>query len=886
MKLVRLEAENFRSFARIDLDLNASGLFSITGPNGAGKSSIFGAVEWALYGGKRGLGAEDLRRQGADGECRVELDFEVGGRLLRVVRVDHGDASLTDLETGQQLVSGLTSTSREVAVALGLTQDMFAGTFYARQKQVEALSHTKFDARKNQLERLLGIEHLRHAAELASRDAREQKLLVESLSEELPDLDELRAEVEHTEREVQEAAPTVKCLQTKIGELEGKLKVVVDRIDALAGQIKEHSLRQLAAEKKASELTQQRAALEQLIERRDAATTAKLELFELEPVANALDQLKAHEREMELGRRGHEQAEALRAQERKALKELAEATDELSDLGNDTEGEDPAASLGAAQQALNEKAGQLRLAAKVRQSAEERAREANQLLERATQAFALEGEIAKFGNSEHELERSRQRWQGLQVAKADLEAQLAHNRKHRDALRGVEDAEAGICPTCRQPLTVGLDDLRVGFESEIKEGEIRLSELVSDINAAAIEGKKQREIADRLADLRARREGLGELGDHDELTRLAKEAAGVVEKAVLEERELEQAHGKLQVQIPELQARVASAGAVARKRVAIREKLIKAEQQVATYAEQRSNLAANDYDPEAHASLKSEMEQAEAAARRCIVLRQLIDGESLLKKQIDAQTPRVTELANVCNQLRQAASEIAPENDAHEKLAAKRDLLSEELDEKRVALGSAQQKVSLESRAVSAARARLDGAKDQFKHVDSERRELELRSAVAGALEDYREHASQRARPMLEEEASNLLKRVTRSTYPAVRLTDRYLLEIVDGNRFHPSRRFSGGEQDLAALCLRLALARTLAHQRGVEHSFVVLDEVFGSQDVDRRRTLMEQLGELADAEFQQIFVISHTDDIISHCSLHIQVDRENGISSVTGPSA
>jgi DNA repair exonuclease SbcCD ATPase subunit len=56
-----------------------------------------------------------------------------------------------------------------------------------------------------------------------------------------------------------------------------------------------------------------------------------------------------------------------------------------------------------------------------------------------------------------------------------------------------------------------------------------------------------------------------------------------------------------------------------------------------------------------------------------------------------------------------------------------------------------------------------------------------------------------------------------------------------------------------------------------------VRDEVFGGQDTQRRQMLMEQLRELVEAEFQQIFVISHTDDVIDHCSLHIEVTREDG---------
>ena len=85
---------------------------------------------------------------------------------------------------------------------------------------------------------------------------------------------------------------------------------------------------------------------------------------------------------------------------------------------------------------------------------------------------------------------------------------------------------------------------------------------------------------------------------------------------------------------------------------------------------------------------------------------------------------------------------------------------------------------------------------------------------------------------------------------------------------------------------MRLALSLTLARQRGAEQGFVILDEVFGSQDADRRRLLLQQLGDLAEnAEFQQIFVISHTHDVREHCRLHVNVKRENGVSVAEGPT-
>lgn len=65
----------------------------------------------------------------------------------------------------------------------------------------------------------------------------------------------------------------------------------------------------------------------------------------------------------------------------------------------------------------------------------------------------------------------------------------------------------------------------------------------------------------------------------------------------------------------------------------------------------------------------------------------------------------------------------------------------------------------------------------------------------------------------------------------------------------------------------------------------MLLEEVFASQDIDRRRALLEQLHALADSEFRQVFVISHTEDVVEHCDLTIRVSRsDNGISAASGP--
>lgn len=886
MKLLHLKGRNFRSFVDFDLDLNASGLFSVTGRNGAGKSSIFSAVEWALFGGKRGPNAQRVRRQGANGdECRVELEFEVAGRTLKVVRIDGKDAWLADVPSGEKLATGLHDTSREAAVQLGLTQAMFCGTFYARQKEVQALSSGKSLAeRRDQLEELLGIEHLRMAADLAARDAREQKALVHALSDEAPDVDALRAEVERSEREAQKAAPALAELEAKAAGLETQLDAAVSRIASLTRQISEHGSRRLAAEHAASELGRQQTVLDGLRQRLQAATEAHAELAKLAPIAARGDEVSAREREMDMRRRNHEQLELLRTQERRALEELAKATDALNVLGDGPADEDPSGKLTAAQQQLNQLGEQLRAAADARQQTQERARTAREQLARAKSAADIERALGELADAETHAARSRERSHELRGERADIQAQLAHDIKHRDALTGVGETKAGVCPTCHRPLEGTLGDLLAEFEASISGRENELSQLTAEMERLDATGKEHKAAADRANQLRAQLASLVDVGERSALEAADDESATAAQESANHEHDLDTSYRALAEQIPVLRGAAEQAAESARLRADAHERKVRAEHQAATYAEQLAQSGSNGYDPSAHAELQAELSRTQAAVRRCAALQENADAVRMLEGRIATQQPLVDELTQKVSHLRERAAEVAPEDSAHETAVTEHRRLTDELEEGRRALDAAKQQISVESQAVNAARARLEDGRKMLRLIDRERRELELSGAVAKALSDYREHASQRARPSLEQEASNMLKQVTAAAYPIIRLTESYLLEIADGGQFHTVKRFSGGEQDLAALCLRLALSRTLARQRGAEHGFVILDEVFGSQDVERRRLLLEQLGELANNEFQQIFVISHTDDVIEHCQLHIKVTRENGISSAEGP--
>jgi DNA repair protein SbcC/Rad50 len=119
-----------------------------------------------------------------------------------------------------------------------------------------------------------------------------------------------------------------------------------------------------------------------------------------------------------------------------------------------------------------------------------------------------------------------------------------------------------------------------------------------------------------------------------------------------------------------------------------------------------------------------------------------------------------------------------------------------------------------------------------------------------------------RARPMLEVEASNLVRELTDGRYERMEFDDNFRVKLLD--RFDDSytiERFSGGEADVASLSARVALSRIVASRGGNTLGFLVLDEVFGSLDAGRRTNVLYALERLK-RSFGQIFIISHVAEV------------------------
>jgi DNA repair protein SbcC/Rad50 len=195
----------YASRQELDFDeLSSGGLFLLTGPTGAGKTTILDAIVYALYGtvpGVRGAGSRgdkgtsdrivsDLRP--VDAQPQVELEFTVGGRRLRIIRVpqhqrpkargegltiEKGTVSLSEWIDGAWV--GRSTDQQEVAIEmgglLGMNAAQFAQVVLLPQGEFAGFLRAGVKERQAVLERLFQVDRYQSAEAWFDARAREAK---------------------------------------------------------------------------------------------------------------------------------------------------------------------------------------------------------------------------------------------------------------------------------------------------------------------------------------------------------------------------------------------------------------------------------------------------------------------------------------------------------------------------------------------------------------------------------------------------------------------------------------------------------------------------------------------------------------------------------------
>jgi DNA repair protein SbcC/Rad50 len=133
---------------------------------------------------------------------------------------------------------------------------------------------------------------------------------------------------------------------------------------------------------------------------------------------------------------------------------------------------------------------------------------------------------------------------------------------------------------------------------------------------------------------------------------------------------------------------------------------------------------------------------------------------------------------------------------------------------------------------------------------------------AAELLSSFRNTVVATVGPRLAVQAAELFGELTDHEYDRLEVDpETYELQVRDGGRLYGMDRLSGSEIDLANLALRVAISEHVRFQSGGSVGLLVLDEIFGPLDEDRKARMLVALERLR-GRFRQILVVTHAPDI------------------------
>lgn len=287
----------------------------------------------------------------------------------------------------------------------------------------------------------------------------------------------------------------------------------------------------------------------------------------------------------------------------------------------------------------------------------------------------------------------------------------------------------------------------------------------------------------------------------------------------------------------------------------------------------RSDLARLSFDPERFERLGEEYGRAEAAYRRALELRVRLEEVPRLLEALEAKrnllANRETELLRVGEAVEELGFDEAMVAAAEEALAGCEKALQTTREQRyAIAARITGLKAEIESEA-----GKLSRAEELLRQQEALTEEIGRLKLTRTLIKDYADHLLQVVRDRIEEEAGRVLAEITDGRYGTVMLDDDFTVLVHDMGDDYPADRFSGGEQDDIAIALRVALSRFLAEVNEVHDStFLIFDEIFGSQDEGRRNNLLRAL-RTQEAHFPQILLISHITEVQDEFSTTLMVE-------------
>lgn len=175
----------------------------------------------------------------------------------------------------------------------------------------------------------------------------------------------------------------------------------------------------------------------------------------------------------------------------------------------------------------------------------------------------------------------------------------------------------------------------------------------------------------------------------------------------------------------------------------------------------------------------------------------------------------------------------------------------------------------------------LRKAQKQAQDIVSMRSSLETYLGAREVVSFLREYLPAKIAPTLSVRASKLLDVATNGMYRMLEINDSYEVSVYTDDDVRPIAMMSGGEQDIISLCIRIAIAEMILSTTGINKQTIILDEIFGALDDERRASACRALQSLGQM-IPRIVCITHIEEIKDLADYTYVVERdENGVSHV-----
>ncbi|WP_166173366.1 AAA family ATPase [Rubrobacter tropicus] len=913
MILERLFIQNYKQL-RDPVELfPPEGAVGVVGANGAGKSTLFESILWAFFGSRGGgprFANESIPWSGGSTKdpSVVEVTLATDGGSYMVRRQLKGGSTSAEVRDGdgRTIVTGTSDVIRWVEeTLLGMDRTAFEATFYARQKELRFFANDDGISRVRRISKLLGIGGVEAAQALLREDRNalrsEARVLEKRLAE--ADLESFQAELKEAREACDRLEGELEKVSTELVSAEEELRSARAARDALESSYREHS--RLTADLRAAEAEGRRAADRVAEGEKDLAdlAAAEEELGRLKPRTARLPEVTAELEKLEEDRRLAEERDRGRRECLQGQRRVSDIEGEVWDVLEGLDGGDgevvpgfdalfeldgpdllqrAVAVLDGATgelekaEARHEELRDLSARHEAYRAAEEEVLRARARHEEAKEeARGLREELEDLSGGE-DPERREEELRGEEERLKELAAlhrgrANAHEREAKNVDRAREAIDSGAedhCPTCHRGFDGGEQE-EISDTLKRQAASLRRQAAVESAEAEKLT-RSAEESAEKLQRLRARtdrwrslRESLVRAEDRaaDRLTTLEG-----LDKELAERREsLEGTRPPTREDLQDARDRRARLRGVRDARPAVaalaaeHSRLTGRVSELLARLEELSDLS---YDAEAHREKSAEKDRLERARGRVEELERRLETRAGVEETLEEARGRVEEAGKAAEKLREEVKALGFDEEAYE-AAAGRVASSEErvsgLRDAREGLGGDWKDADH----------RIERAKTELKRLDDDRKLANERAAAAarmdemdGLFTEFFRSLTARARPMLEAEASGLVRELTDNRYESMEFDENYRVRLLD--RFDDSyaiERFSGGEADVASLSARVALSRLVAARGGNTLGFLVLDEVFGSLDAGRRNNVLLAVERLK-RSFGQIFIISHVGEV------------------------